>query len=113
MTNNKLTVSFAALALMMATPALAGHHEGGHDGDHKGKKHEKMFEKMDTDGDGKISKDEFMQKKEKYFSEMDANGDGFVTKEEKKEAREKMKEKWKAKKAEKMKADGESGSADE
>jgi uncharacterized low-complexity protein len=37
------------------------------------------MKKMDTDGDGSISKSEFMQHKEEKFNKMDANGDGILT----------------------------------
>ena len=78
-----------------ASPALADHHE---DGDRKGK----MFEKHDTNGDGVISKDEFLDHATSRFSEMDANDDGEVSKEEAKAAHDRMREKmkkWKEKKA--------------
>ena len=40
------------------------------------------FAKMDTDGDKKVSKDEWMAKKMAHFDKVDTNGDGNVTKEE-------------------------------
>lgn len=40
--------------------------------------------KMDSDGDGVISKDEFMAHAEKKFSKKDRNGDGVISKDEKK-----------------------------
>ncbi len=91
-----LALGVCALAFS-ATPALADHHEGG---DRKGK----MFEKHDTDGNGVISKDEFLKGAEERFSKMDADGNGEVTKEEAKAAHEKMREKmkeYKEKRAEK------------
>ena len=59
---------------------------------HKGAK---MFEKHDTNGDGVISKAEFLTHAEERFSKMDVDGDGNVTKDEAKAAKEKMREKWK------------------
>ncbi|MEE9343192.1 MAG: hypothetical protein V3V12_06150 [Gammaproteobacteria bacterium] len=48
---------------------------------------------MDTDGDGKVSKEEFMTGHNKMFSEKDADGDGFIdTDEMKKGCDHKMKE---------------------
>ena len=41
-------------------------------------KHCKM-KKMDTDGDGTVSKDEFMSHAEKKFSKKDKNGDGMLS----------------------------------
>lgn len=69
-----------ALGLLLASgTALAMHHHA----------------KADTDGDGAISKDEFMEmhtkKAEKMFEKLDADGDGQITAEERKTAREKFK----------------------
>lgn len=83
-----LTAAMALALGMTSGVAMAEHHEGG---DHKGK----MMERVDTDGDGMISKAEFMAKHEEKFAKMDANNDGQLSKEEMKEAREHMKEKWK------------------
>lgn len=84
----KLFLAVAAISALSigSTAAIAGHHEGG---EHKGK----MMERVDTDGDGKISKAEFMAKHESKFMKMDVNGDGFLSKDEMKEAKSKMKEK--------------------
>ena len=93
----------ALLALsLMATPALAEHHEGQHGGDKDGR-HKAMMAKVDTDKDGKISRAEFQARGEQMFKEADANGDGFITPEEGKAAHEARREKWKARKAEYMK----------
>lgn len=89
----------AALMGAMAMPfsaALADHHKG----DYKGK----MMEKVDTNGDGMISKEEFMARHEEQFAKMDADGDGNLTKDEMHSAREKMMDKWKDKKK-KMESD--------
>lgn len=86
-----LTALMAASLGLTATAAFAGHHEGG-DGHHKG---QKMMERVDTNGDGVISKAEFMAKHEEMFVKMDADKDGELTKEEMKNAREAMKEKMK------------------
>lgn len=87
--SNKWILMMAATALVMqAGPVFA---EGGP------KHHGKMFEKHDTNGDGVITKDEFLAHAEERFSQMDADGDGSVTKEEGQAAKEKMKEKWKEK----------------
>jgi hypothetical protein len=52
---------------------LAGHH-----GDGKGHR----MKMMDTDGDGVISKDEFMSHKEQKFNKKDENGDGVISEDE-------------------------------
>ena len=49
---------------------LAEYHGGGH---------EHGMKKMDTDGNGEISKDEFMAHKEKKFMMMDKNSDGKLS----------------------------------
>lgn len=68
--------------------AMADNHDGqGHKG--------KMMERYDTDGDGKMSKSEFMAKHEAMFMKMDKDGDGYLSKEEKKDGRKKMHEKMK------------------
>jgi hypothetical protein len=43
---------------------------------------QRMFEMADTDGDGKISADEFAATAPMKFERMDANGDGVITKDE-------------------------------
>lgn len=70
-----------------APMALAGNHEG----DHKGG----WFAKVDADGDGFISKSEFLAKHEEKFNKMDTDGDGKISKEEKMAAKEHMKKKMK------------------
>ena len=86
---NKLFLMAALMGAMTlpATAAFAEHHEG----DYKGKK----MEKVDTNGDGLVSKEEFLAKHEEMFNKMDADGNGSLTPEEMKEARGKMKERWK------------------
>ncbi len=47
---------------------------------------EEMFKKLDTDGDGKISKEEADKAEHKmikeHFAEIDTNGDGYISKDE-------------------------------
>ena len=58
--------------------------------------------KTDTDGDGMISKAEFMAKHEEMFAKIDTDGDGMLSKEERKDARERSKQKMKDKMQERM-----------
>lgn len=51
--------------------------------------------KMDSNGDGAISKDEFMAHAEKKFSKKDKNGDGVISEEEKKGMKKEGKDKCK------------------
>jgi Ca2+-binding EF-hand superfamily protein len=90
---NKFLALTAVVLTFTAVPALADHHGEGKKG--------KMFEKHDTNGDGVISKAEFLSHAEERFSKMDVNGDGEVTKEEGKAAREAKREKREERKASK------------
>ena len=54
-------------------------------------KMQQHLKETDTNGDGNISKEEFMASCEKRFAKMDANGDGQITPEE----RQQMKANWK------------------
>ena len=51
-----------------------------HAGDHGNKKD--RMKMMDANGDGSVSKEEFMSHKEQHFMEKDANGDGVLTEDE-------------------------------
>ena len=84
----KLFLMAAVLGSVAITSGavLADHHGG------EGKKG-KMMERVDTDGDGQISKAEFMAKHDSKFVEMDSNSDGFLSKDEMKEARQDRKDK--------------------
>jgi len=68
-----ITVSISALILgaLSLSTLHAGHHGGG-----------KKMEMMDTDGDGAVSKEEFMSHKEQRFMEKDENGDGILSEDE-------------------------------
>jgi len=96
MTIRKLLLSalllgaFAAPAMATDTPPSADAHGGRHD---------KMMN-ADTDGDGFLSKTEFMAVHEKRFTDMDKDTDGKISKDEMKAHRETMREKFKEKKAE-------------
>lgn len=85
------------MAVALGLSAGAAYAEGG---DH-GKPHDKahrgggLMQKIDTNGDGNVSKAEFMAKHEEMFAKMDADSNGSLTKDEMKAAREKMKEKMK------------------
>lgn len=91
MMSRKLILA-AAAAFVMASPAWAedAPGKGGmEDGSpHRGRQ---TLEKLDTDGDGKISKAEFMVKHEERFARMDKDSDGFISKDEMQAAREAMK----------------------
>lgn len=98
----KILMLTAAGLMFQAAPALADGH-----GDHgeKGAKKAEMFKAADTNGDGAISKDEYMArvqtKAAEKFNKKDANGDGSISQEESKAyhdaKRGKMKDKMKEK----------------
>lgn len=60
-----------------------GAQEGHEDmkSDKKGHKHSKMSD-VDLDGDGKISKDEFVKHHETMFDKKDLNNDGYIDEDE-------------------------------
>ena len=85
----KLLLASIAVLAVASMPAMADHHgEGkmkGMDGHMKmGKMHEKMFGKHDANGDGVVTKEEFMTTAEERFKAMDADGNGEVTMDESK-----------------------------
>ncbi len=73
-----LTVAVGALFIFtFAAPVVA--HGPGHDDGHDQCKHcEKKIAKMDTDGDGKISRVEFMKFHGDKFDKHDLNKDRFL-----------------------------------
>ena len=96
-------------ALIISMPAFAedsAEAVSTDNGKHAEKSHEgkdrqaKFMEKIDKDGDGAISKSEFLSKHEEHFSKADTDGDGLLTKEEMKEAKKAMKAKRAEKRAE-------------
>lgn len=83
-------------ALLIPSLALAAH-EKDHDGPPPAPPAgEDAKAKIDTDGNGTVSKAEFMAYQEKRFNEADANHDGSITDEEHKASMQK----WKAKRDE-------------
>jgi hypothetical protein len=110
----KLAIAAVVAALLATGSSFAGDDDPV-DGKNKAKAGSgrgemllKLFEKADTNGDGKLSLEEFKQALEnapkgklkdkpeaieKLFKRIDANGDGFITKEEMKKFVETLKEK--------------------
>ena len=91
-----LALSLGAL-LLSAPVAMADDHESGARDDVPTREQKVM--KNDTDGDGFISKSEFMdaanKRAEEMFAKMDKDGDGKISRAEKKEAKGEMREKMK------------------
>jgi hypothetical protein len=66
----------------MALPSFGGAHEGPSGGGHgAGRSGPGGFEKDDSNGDGKVSRDEFTGPAD-LFAKLDSNGDGYITKDE-------------------------------
>lgn len=71
------------LLLLGASAAWAGEAGKIHpNGETLRQKIEERLQAMDKNGDGNISKEEFMTQAEARFSKLDANGDGQISKEE-------------------------------
>jgi len=78
-----------ALALVFSASLVAMHHKSMKEGMHKKGKHHKKnmrraFKKLDTNKDGKLSKDEWAARKHKKgnFENIDKNKDGYIDKKE-------------------------------
>lgn len=92
MKQNLILTAIALLFSLSLSQAKEGKGKKGH------KKHsvDQVIEKLDTDGDGALSREEFLSSKrsqkrpgkaEKRFEKMDTNDDDILTKEEMEEAR--------------------------
>lgn len=96
----KKILMLSLAGLVLSGPAFAADVEGKEGGPRQNK----WFEKTDTDGNGSISKAEFMSKHEARFVEADTNKDGAISKAEADAEREKWAEAMKEKRAERKKA---------
>jgi hypothetical protein len=77
-------VGALSLGLLAAEPVLAkGPGYGGGRG-------AKMFDRYDTDGDGRVTFEEFQASYEGRFEQMDLDGDGAVTQDEARQAMRQM-----------------------
>ena len=77
-------VGALSLGLLAAAPVLAkGPGYGGGPG-------AMMFDRFDTDGDGKVTQEEFDAGHSGRFQQMDLNGDGAVTQDEARQAMQQM-----------------------
>ena len=91
--NKKQVLGLVACALALtAAPAFAEDEGHGRKGG--------MFQKHDTNGDGTVSKSEFLSHAEERFSKIDSDGSGDISKEEAKSASKEMHGKMKERKAE-------------
>jgi hypothetical protein len=72
----------AAAALAFAAQAHPGHDGAGHPGGPMLMMHHGGMAEMDKNGDGALTRDEFLSHPAAMFDKLDANHDGRVTKEE-------------------------------
>lgn len=89
-----LTATGFSIGLLVSGLATA-EKPGGEGAGHHGKMRHKMMAKMDTDGDKRISRDEFMAFHTSKFDKMDRNSDNFVDADERKAHHQEMKKKFK------------------
>ena len=81
----KLTIALASAALLgslAASSAFAASDTLWDDLYLKGLQRMTMMKMMDTDGDHKVTKAEFMHHSEMMFAQMDRNGDGVLDEDE-------------------------------
>jgi len=64
-------------------------------GHHRDKIHKMMMQKADSNGDGKVDLNEYLQNAQTRFESMDADSDGYVTGEEMRESGKAMRKKHK------------------
>ncbi len=102
--NKILTLSVVALVFSVAPVMAEDGQKGGADMRHGGK-----AAKYDLDGDGFISRSEFLKRAEERFQKIDANGDGKLGQEERRAAHQAKKEKMKEKRKERQERKGASG----
>ena len=91
-----ILLTFTCCTLLISPIAFAGEHCGG-----DSEKGGGMTKWMDTDGDGKVTKSEFLTANEKKFAKMDTNKDGAIDSAE----REAAFKKWQERKTEDKKED--------
>lgn len=93
----KLSAAVSLVTALSVMPALANDHK---DGEHPmaGAVKEKMKERymeVDANGDGTISKEEFMNEAEARFKKIDSDGNNELSHQEMKEHRQEKRGKWK------------------
>lgn len=66
----------------------------------------RLLARLDADGDGKVTKDEFVNKRDRLFSRLDRDGDGRITREEIGQARAQFRQRMKGYMRMMMQGDG-------
>ncbi len=88
--NISITLVFTLLLSLLAGQVNAG--PGEDPGARLRQRIDARLRAMDTDGDGAISKQEYMTNSEKQFERMDLDGDGRVTRAELEQLRERWRQ---------------------
>lgn len=82
----KLTMVVALAAVLMSAQGALAYEKGGNGGDDQSRRGPgRMLRELDKDGDGSISKAEFMAGSEARFARMDKNSDGVLSKDDRPE----------------------------
>jgi Ca2+-binding EF-hand superfamily protein len=89
--NTKIILSALLITMCLSQTALA-QEDGGERREMLKQKMQERLQKMDTDGDGNLSKNEFMAQAEERFKKMDGNGDGMITPDERASMKERFKQ---------------------
>lgn len=83
---NRKTVLIATFGILFlaAVPVAAQRAGEGYEAreQHREQRRDRMLERADTNGDGVVSYDEFIDRAEARFAELDADGDGVITRDE-------------------------------
>lgn len=78
----KIALTLSVVAMMLAAQPGRAEEQAGGDASHRSGRHGHMLQEMDKDGNGSVSKEEFLAGAEARFTRMDKNGDGVLTKDD-------------------------------
>jgi Ca2+-binding EF-hand superfamily protein len=83
-------IAMALVAALLASPGLVA--AGGERAEQFRQKMDERLQAMDTDGDGAISREEYLTQAEQRFARLDLNGDGLISAEEREQIRTQVRE---------------------
>ena len=83
-----MIIGVSAIGMVLGSVCISAHAQTV-----SGERLKTHFKEIDTNNDGKISQDEYLQTYTKRFKALDTNDDGFLTKEEVQETAAQAKEK--------------------
>ena len=99
----RLVLACASIVLLTSSPALSFDWGLKKTPDEKEKRAAERFKKSDANGDGSLSKEEFLARSEKRFTEIDADHDNKISPKEMKSYRDKKRAERAKRRAEKQK----------